>query len=220
MLKVRVFDLCGTLINENTTFSFVRYCLVKEKKWFRMLVFYLATSIFGKAVNRLGSLIKTIGDREIVLLLLKGFSLDQLSSHSKNYVKKTIESNSNDLVMEFYKAHVGGCGFIHVIASASIDIVVKEFSSKLHADSYIASKLEFVAGKCTGRLVDKHDTKGRKQDFLQFKSYYQLITDNYDDIELSKRAQEFYVVCDAGSKGNWLKMTKKEDVSVKKFFER
>ncbi|MBR9879747.1 MAG: haloacid dehalogenase-like hydrolase [Gammaproteobacteria bacterium] len=220
MLKVRVFDLCGTLINENTTFKFVRYCLLKEKKWIRLIIFYLATSVLGKTVNRFGSLFKIIGDREIILLLLKGFSLGKLSSHSKDYVEKAIESNSNDLVMDFYNAHIGDFGVTHVIASASIDIVVKEFSNRLHADSYIASKLEFVAGKCTGKLVEKYDTKGKKQDFLHFKSYYQLVTDNYDDIEASKRAQEFYVVCDSGSKDNWLRMTKKENVSVKEFFER
>jgi phosphoserine phosphatase len=79
-----------------------------------------------------------------------------------------------------------------VLASASIDVVVESFAKRLDARGHVATRLEYRAGKATGRIL--HDCTGRKLADLEAAGLitdapFDVVTDNAEDVDLLGRAE-------------------------------
>ena len=79
-----------------------------------------------------------------------------------------------------------------ILASSSIDPVVKQISEKMNAD-YVSSLLEIKNGKYTGKL--KFDILNCKKEYLKSKGIdcnkiNIVLSDNYEDLNLIKNANK------------------------------
>ena len=190
-----LIDICGTYVKENTTTglllnhfskfsikgSIIR-CLIYKFSPLRIFIF-LMENLTRKQILK-----------KLLIFFFKDVSVKSLDKSANDYAKKLLESKKNDnpAVINFIKKHIAKSKPIFI--SASLEPIVKAISL-IEDIPYIASKIEYIDNKYTGRLIS--DITGLKKYELMNKfnldldkAKYYLITDNFEDLSLSCKSIE------------------------------
>lgn len=199
-----VFDLCDTLVAENTTFGFLRsYAKTTGatrlqsalRRWTsrRSPYFYL-----GALANRLAGLDLP---RRRAIAALAGERRSALRQHAEIYAESVLNHHGNKIILDQLRA-MSEDGAEVVIVSSSIDLVVAAIAARI-GTSYLASKLEFAGECCTGRLT--RDLTGKKLAALREAGMLggrkvHVFTDNRTDRSLVQAADQATIVIPKGSK--------------------
>lgn len=191
-LKLAVFDICGTLYFDNTTYSFLRWLsykgIIKYNKRIMDVPYIL------RAINALLSLL--FGKdyyRELQIRQLSGLSREVINNLAVEFVED-LEKNrvlsTNNLLAEYKRK-----GYTIVIASATIDPVANAIADKFGVD-YFSSEMRFVNNLCTGKLEkDLLFLKKEALSHLIKKSEDTVIvTDNFTDLELIQISDHCHIV--------------------------
>jgi phosphoserine phosphatase len=121
--------------------------------------------------------------------LLKGEKLNEIRQVASEYIDSLLLQKKNKEVWEY----VEKAEKLHLISS-SIDPVIEALAEKMGA-SWQSTILETKNGLLTGRI--NKDLKGDKWANLDpsfKKGSFSVFTDNLDDLELLKHADERYVI--------------------------
>lgn len=178
-----VFDVCGTLFRENTTFGFALHVLKSRN----FVVYFVANILFG----RFGSMLEKAGlfsKRIYAISCLKGKSREFLYDSAETYVVYLVNDKTISRVFEqFLLAET------KFLASASLDPVIASLSSYFNVSGYASSVLEYDdQGICTGRLA--YDLKGNKHKIVKGLNAESMYTDNIDDSLCIEFASKFHCV--------------------------
>ncbi|XKM13830.1 hypothetical protein RCS94_01315 [Orbaceae bacterium ac157xtp] len=201
-MAYKIFDICGTLYDTNTTFSFCENQSSVYRKW----ILKLSKTIFGKALNKV--LVKCFSYdfiRNIHIKTLSNLTLIQLDnaadSFVENYLNKKKITDVHNILKSFDSNDI-------ILVSATIEPIAKAIAKKLGCLKYIATTLMYDNGKCTG--VIKDDLLGNKQDYFKDKTIDLVVTDNKSDVELCKLAKESIIVTNIKNLTFW----QKQDITI------
>lgn len=205
-IRIAVFDVCNTLVAENTTAGFVlHYCDSKNFK-FRALAVSLILKRWSPVRVLLAVLHRGVGidlSRRLVIGMLKDQARADLVRVASEYVDRLLETSRVEAVWPLLEEEAARSRI--VLASASLCVVVDELARRLGADA-VASRLEFSRGRCTGRLIS--DATGKKEHLLQsllsvgeVPLRLFVCTDNRSDAPLLRTADEGVAVLYPGRRG-------------------
>ena len=207
MKRIAVFDVCNTLINDNTTAAFVQFVSSRSTGVWRRLGVWLIRSkrspvrVLLAVLYRLG-----VGDipKACLVYMLRGYSREQLQEYAKAYVQSASENAAIKQTWSFVDDERANGSEI-LLVSASLCIVVDALANLIGAQG-IGSRLEFCNGYCTGRLLE--DISGRKVELV--KGFlgdrvegYMIVafSDNVSDLPLLEYADKGYAICTSKSNG-------------------
>lgn len=207
-MKYFVSDVCETLVTENTTTGLLRWHLSRTSR-LRRLILDVMTSRYSPvrfAIVLCEHLVEHNLMAHVQVLLLRGDSYEQLCISAREYASMLLAKKRVVPVFDCLAAAISKHQL--VLASASLEPVVRELASRLGAE-YIASTLEVVHGRLTGHYLD--DVTGEKVDALDKKlgnawrkTGYHAVSDNVTDLMLLKGADEaFVVVRDQADQDKW-----------------
>lgn len=197
---VYVFDVCGTLVKEDTTLgllawhfkrvnSYVNYCiisLVKKKYSPVRLLILIAEKLFNRHIGKM-----------ISIRLLRKTRLEQLEISAEEYAKYLLtEKLISDVYLIFNKAKNEKAKII--LASASLNPIVKCLANAMQVD-YVSSRLACKDGRLNGRL--DLDISGKKETEITnhfgesvFGNLECCVSDNLSDLRLMKHAKNRFIV--------------------------
>ncbi|MCE7577990.1 hypothetical protein LZS94_10820 [Aliivibrio fischeri] len=197
-----VFDLCGTLVRSNTTFTFVSYVTRREKDYTKYLIsLFYRTFIFKVIMLFLRRF--SISHRDLVIRLLSGYLKDDLVKYASDYAEIELKYKSNQNVVYLLKLNAKRS----LIASASLDVIVDAFCTKLNVKKSISANLLYSEyGICLGLIDKDNDPKGNKDKLLKIDNLIFFATDNYDDYLLCYEASKILILTKKKSLSYWHKV--------------
>jgi HAD superfamily phosphoserine phosphatase-like hydrolase len=194
-----IFDVCDTLFRANTTVGFLRHYARQSPKVSRALrrwtskrspAFYLgavAYRLFGRDLARARLLNALRGDRR-----------DDLVEVARDYVARVLAPLAIAPLHDALRQHLANSERV-LLVSNSLSLVIAEIAEPLGVD-YLASELEFVGCRCTGRL--NVDLTGAKAAAVRRKFGREapliVYSDNRSDLDLFAAAHRATVVVPKG----------------------
>jgi len=163
------FDFCDTLIGMQTADRFVTLGFLSNKK------FETVANELVRLIGRKSRLLFRNRHKEWQLKQLKSLSKEKLSSIAREYVQKELLPNENKILVEKMLWHKMQ-GHTVVIVSGGFSEYIKEYAKFYDIEYVIATDLEFIDGKATGK-IDGIDCMGINK-IEKIKSIIDL--DNYD----------------------------------------
>ena len=146
-----VSDVCGTLFYENTTLGFVKFHLKKFSK-IKFLFFFILTSEslpliwFFKILEYFSK--KNLLFKKMIVLFLKGEDKENIQRSAELYTNYLFQEKKIQKVWD-YLVKYKNKNFRIILASSSIEPVIKEIAKKIKAE-YFSSYLEIKDYKYTG----------------------------------------------------------------------
>lgn len=184
-----VFDVCGTLYNMNTTFSFIDFLAdqgVISYFYVRMLRSLKVPLVL------LGRLFRYDIYRYLYIYSLKGVQHQVLLDFSDGFYLQVLSKHEISGVMELFRTYTkSSIDTDVVLSSASLDCIVQVIAKHLGVGHYLSSELDYVDGACRGQL--RVDFLGKKHEY-QYENLQCVVTDNKSDIQLLMLANEKVVV--------------------------
>jgi len=180
MSELLVVDLCGTLVYDNTTHSFLQQLPDGAG-----LVRSMLLSRIGHA---LAARLPALNHRRRLAATLAGCPRQRLSAAATAYARHALATRARPEVLRQVKE----AGRQVVLASASLDVVVSAFAAELQIPVCVSTELEYdTLGVCTGRIL--RDSTGCKLARLtealgRSPGRFDLITDNPEDTDLMQAA--------------------------------
>ena len=187
--KYLLIDICGTYVNENTTFGLIKKHFPKNTfKGIYVRLFLYKYSPIRIIVLLSEKITKKEILKKILVKSIRGVKVESLKKTANIYAKELISKRIkvNYLINKYIQKYKK---ISHpIFASSSIEPIVKEISS-LEKIPYVASKLEVCGDKYTGRI--SFDITGLKKSeiYKKFnidlnKTKFFLITDNKSDFNM------------------------------------
>ncbi len=205
-LRIAVFDVCHTLVAENTTAGFVAHYCDANGLRVRALLVSLIVKRWSPIRVLLAALHRVAGidlPRRVLIGMLTGQARVDLVRAAGDYVDRLLEKSRVEAIWPLFEVEASRSRI--VLASASLCVVVDELARRFSADA-IASRLEYSQGRCTGRLIS--DATGKKEDLLQALLPDEIVpiwlfvcTDNRSDAPLLRAADEGVAVLYPGRRG-------------------
>lgn len=182
-------DLCFTIVKENTTYKFVKYVIQNEGMTLQKILCTLYMSKFFSVWQRIVRP-REYNRSKLLLKLITGIKKDVLEGHALRYAKDALSNNARENVINMIK-NAQKRGEHVTILSASIDPVVRAFAHILSTE-YSCSNLAYKNRLATGDL--KFDMTGQKSGCVTTALHTTMITDNFEDIEMQNKIDEFFIV--------------------------
>jgi len=188
MRKV-VFDICDTLYFSNTTYDFIHFVLVQEKKKWRLFLYTLISSsvspffYLGLIINKS---FKVDIHKFFVVKLLKGYSRIFLAKTATDFVNNFLNKKKIEPVFIYLDEYKKDKDTEVILLSASIFEVVKAIANKHNIQNFKSSTLSYKNDICTGKLF--FDMTGKKQNYVT--NITTVISDNKSDKNLMLLAKE------------------------------
>ncbi|HGJ5892268.1 MULTISPECIES: haloacid dehalogenase-like hydrolase [Arsenophonus] len=198
MCNIIFIDLCGTLVNENTTFHFFEKKILPKKNLCIKLIWKLKiVQIITKLSFLLG--IKWDLSKKACLFFMKGLNRNDLAVLSDEFVNELSWRKDILTKIDLLKRH----GYFPVIISASLDFLVKSVSKKMHIDKYESSLLLYNNDRFSGVLY--RDLQGNKKSVIMSYSFSKSIffTDNLDDSDCIDSVNYFIAVTSRKNLNFW-----------------
>lgn len=210
--KVALFDFCETIANFQTADAYVKYvrdhygnkrtrCIEKLRTLLsRTYILFALSIVFAK-----GSI-----NKRMVLLQLKGYSINVLEKYAKEYYECEIRPNLIHMVVnELIKLRDDGWKI--VLVSAGYEIYLKYFANEynIQMENVISVRIKFKNGICYGtfdggdRLWDKTEQLDKKFDRSEIQSI--AYSDSPSDLPLLLWAKDGVVVRRRDRNGEWYK---------------
>jgi HAD superfamily phosphoserine phosphatase-like hydrolase len=199
-MNLAIFDVCGTLYDENTTYGFLSFFhqRIGSDAFQRLNARWMGrTSPFfylGALSYRLRGLDIA---RSHLVASLRGVPEADLVAASEAYAETVLPRRKNQPLIERLERH-RAAGDRIVLISNSLDFVIAGIAKTLQVE-FRASKLGFAEGLCTGRI--EVDLTGRKASLLPSLTaglgpgkHVYVYTDNLSDRDLIERADQAAIV--------------------------
>lgn len=197
---VAVFDVCGTLVKEDTTLGFLRFYFSQRGGRAQELILWAISerrSPLNLALRIIERFTRLHIAKRLALTLLKGQRKTELEHVARDYVQHLLRTGVvKPIIDEFELRRLDGARVI--LASASICVVISALADLLEVE-YVSSQLAFEQGRCAGRLAT--DISGRKPEILNAflgmgpeTGYAYGYSDNFDDLELLRKCEYRTVV--------------------------
>lgn len=182
---ISVFDLCGTLYRENTTFAFVEHAASRPGDW-RTTWVRRRRSPPLRVLNRVLFAAGIDVCRAFAARAQQGESRDVLEARARVLLQRLTP-------VAAVHRHLDACrerGDVLVLASASFDFIAGPIGRALGFHHVVSTELAWgTDGRCLGVL--RRDLLGRKWDAvapLLGAGGFEVVTDNLDDIDLVRRS--------------------------------
>lgn len=195
MSDLVVFDLCDTLVAENTTIGFLRLLASSHPPVDRALRRWTDRSSpffwFGALAHRLGHDLA----RQRLIASLKSLSREAIERGANAYADQA-GARLNASVVARLEAHKAGGQQVKILSS-SLDPVVRALASTLGVAGE-GSKLRYIGPVSDGNLAS--DMTGRKLDHLgaQGDTLVAAYSDNASDLALLRAADHGVLVVPRG----------------------
>lgn len=196
-MGLNIVDVCWTMYRSNTTFDFVAFVSESYNRN-KVALFFLNNGLIKALIVLIGRILGVDIYRWFYVLMLKGFTYDELYEASNNFYDLFLVRNKIDFTFNIIEKI--SCKKDIVLCSASLDIVIKVIAERLNF-KYYASELEFVDGVCVGRL--KKDLLGKKNEIFNGLSLSLVVTDNLTDIKLVKASECSFILSTQKNKKFW-----------------
>ncbi len=190
-----VTDVCGTLFYENTTLGFIKFHLKKTSK-LKFLIFLLTTNRFSPIlwifkIVEYNSPKNKFLFKKYIISFLKGENQKDINTTAKDYTNILFKKKKINSVWNFLTKYKNK-NFRIILASSSIDPVVKEIANKIKAE-YFSSCLEIKNEKYTGNLLENiNDNKIKYLRLIgvEYNKINFFFSDNFEDLDLIKNSQK------------------------------
>lgn len=198
--KIVVADICNTLFDSNTTFDFVRYCVVQKKVSFynRVLYkFFLYRWFPGFwVIVFLEKLSKKDYHKKIVTSLFRNRTVIEVSEWAESFFESYLRSRSisqtNNILKQYKSSKI-------VLISSTLYPIAEVIAKKTGINDFIATSMEIVGSKYTGKIL--LEVAGQKKELLRDKftgddfTLEMVVTDNLTDFNLMASADRKIAVC-------------------------
>lgn len=190
------FDVCGTLVNRNTTFDFIVYYHREQKYWLRWLITAFFITLPGKVVRK----ILGFSLRRFFLQTLRSEKHTDLYRVAEGYVEHLLAHYRIEPVFEHFNRYQQAGDYQLVLLSASIDPVIATLGNRLGAMSY-SSTLAYQNGRCEGNLAA--DLKGTKHPVFEAnakqgsetkRKALAFYSDNIDDFHCAHFVERYFYI--------------------------
>jgi phosphoserine phosphatase len=197
--KIIVADICNTLFDSNTTFDFVRYCVYSRRLRFNRSLY---NAIFSKnsplfiAIALLQKFSRKDLHKKIAVSLFKNRSPEEVRRWASSFLKEYLQGREIDeslaCLQEYRPEDI-------ILVSSTIYPVAEIIADYLKINQFIATELEVVDFKYTGKI--KQEISGAKLSALSKKfdtkdfEIEMVITDNFSDKELMNKSKKKMAVC-------------------------
>lgn len=182
-----IFDLCGTLVSENTTKGFSRFLMQEKGRGQGVLLLDLMAKYF--------SFLPFDMNRKFWLSRFLGETKRDLYRLAVLYARDTLKDKANPKVLsQLYNAKDNGAEIW--LMSASVDPVVAGFVEILGLDGGVSSRMQYSESEvCTGRL--QQDLSGSKQYHIpKHINKFIFFSDNEEDCLVGRMALTYFKVVD------------------------
>lgn len=142
---IAFFDFCDTLIGMQTANRFVSLCLKHNRNIATL------TNEFIRIIGRKFGILYGNRHKMWQLKQLKGLSIEKIKQISKDYVEKELLPKVNNIVIQRMLWHKEQ-GHDIAIVSGGFSVYLEEFAKIFGVKYVIATDLEFVDRKATGRI--------------------------------------------------------------------
>ncbi|KPN77499.1 hypothetical protein AEA42_08435 [Shewanella sp. Sh95] len=167
---MRCFDFCFTLVNMNTTYSFVDYCVYKSGVVQKIKLFLI--KFFSKILLKL-KFIDNNKHSKLRISVLKGFCLVDLKSFSREFASILNDNINEEIFGELISSPTGQA----IIVSNSLQFVIQDF-------------LDFKGLKYTvigsSLLVNNFETLGRYSLYIPDKGKVKVLLENFPNIVIDE----------------------------------
>lgn len=140
-----IFDFCDTLIGMQTANRFVTLGLQNN------IGFDSLSNEFVRLIGRKIRLLSGSRHKRWQLKQLKGLSKSKINNIAKEYLKKELLPNENKSIVEKMLWHKGQ-GHVVVIVSGGFSEYIKEYAKVYDIEYVVATDLEFIDDKATGKI--------------------------------------------------------------------
>lgn len=194
-MQIAIFDVCDTIYKTNTTFKFLDYYLVNDKKY---IFFRKITKLFPvKVLNFfLYKVFKKDLMRYFGTLFLRGKEIEEVQKYTHKFVYTNLVSDIKDSTVEMMNVYKDK-GYKIVLMSGSYLFIIKEVAKYFNIDFFYASKLKIVNRFYTGKydrdiLLSKYELL--KKEFKNFDKLV-VVSNNKTDLELMQFADQSFAIC-------------------------
>jgi len=212
--KVFVSDVCGTLFYENTTIGFIRFYIQKSSKikflFFLILTSNLSPVFWSFKLLEYFFLNKRYLFKKLIVLFLRGEKNNNIRQFAKLYIDTLFKKKKVKIVWDYLDKYKKS-NFRIILASGSIEPVIKEISKRIKAD-YVSSSLEIKNNKFTGYMlsdISKNKINNLKLIGIDSSAVNFFISDNFEDLDLIKNAKKGIAISNTS---NSLKFWKKNNI--------
>jgi HAD superfamily hydrolase (TIGR01490 family) len=194
-LHIAIFDLDGTLTRGDTYLPFLLRCLQEFglRKWSALLFPY-------HALMYLGGVITNSQFKELLLNnVLGGISMEQLQPVIRKFSSEIVKNKMNHDMICALQCHKIEKHRV-ILATASLDLYVREISERLGISEVACTSVEVVGGHLTGRLLGKNchgaEKANRLEKLLGSSDLEHSIfyTDHHSDLPLLKKVKQGILV--------------------------
>lgn len=205
-MKNAIVDVCHTLYDSNTTFSFIDYVVIKKNKTNVLL----KNGLLKRIIILLGMCTRKDLYRYMYIRNLKGLSQSELRILAHDYYNEYLQNKKIKQVFDVIKE--GQSQYKYTLCSASLDVIIEAIvhHNPIFQDEFYSSTLEFNSGICTGKL--QTDLLGAKHEL--FEQIDWLLTDNKSDLELAKKSSKTTVVAKNKNVSFWRNHGFKVDIKL------
>lgn len=195
MTRLRIVDVCGTLVRDDTTLGLLDWHFSRERRW-RLWGLRLLTARWSPlrlCVAVLERLTRRHLLKHFLVRGLRGSSLAGLEASAEGYAEWVLTHRRNHEVSALLDREPG----LLVLASASLEPVIMALAKRLDA-RYVGSSLEVLDGRYTGRY--SRDLTGQKLPAIEALlgpvelAECLVVTDNLSDRSLIAQAGRAFVV--------------------------
>jgi phosphatidylglycerophosphatase C len=186
--ELAVFDFDGTITHKDSFFRFLEYIHGRSTLFFKM--FSLIPVLFS---YKRGIIDNNTTKERILAAFFRNMYYDALEEKAKRYVDQIIPSLLKSSAMDKLQWHKES-GHRVVLLSASLEIYL-DIWAKQHDIECIATKMEVIDGKITGRYIGKNcygeEKLKRLKEQIELQDYTCIY--GYGD---SLGDREFLEICD------------------------
>lgn len=146
---IAAFDFDGTITTKDTLLEFLKHCFSKTRLLFGL---FLLTPVF--VLYKIKVLRNDVAKQKIFAHFFKGMRMTTFNEHCNTFSKK-IDKIVRDKALERIKYHRKEGHFI-VVISASIENWIHPWANENNIDELIATKIEVIGNKLTGKFASKN----------------------------------------------------------------
>ncbi|MAM29952.1 MAG: hypothetical protein CMC13_13095 [Flavobacteriaceae bacterium] len=205
-MKLAVFDICGTLYASNTTYDFMLFYFQhnnpKKYSHFKRC-FSLPAKVLWKFASLAGSS-KSV--RNYLIGFIKNELVIEVEREAERFVTEMLASKKIAQVHDRLESLKQQQTPI-MLASASIEPVVKAIAKRLDIPYFMATTLSAQEDRYTGNI--KSDLEGNKHleiaTFARVNNFsiFEVFTDNKEDLALLQMADRAHVVTSSANLAFW-----------------
>lgn len=197
--KIIVADICNTLFDSNTTFDFVRYCVYTKRLGFNRTAYKAIFSRVSPLFFGIALLQKFTGTdihKKIAVSLFRNRSPQQVRTWANSFLEEYLHGREIPQSLSYLNQYNPDD---IILVSSTIYPVAETIADYLKISHFIATELEIVDSKYTGKI--KQEIRGKKLSALEKKlggknfEIEMVITDNFSDRELMNSSKKKLAVC-------------------------